>query len=96
MISMPVNKRQAPRDEMMSDADVVEPVFCIHSTRLLQLRVVPGGWVGEKVPLIGDSMCHQKRKRIAACLFILNLEEVSPFFFPLKLDLARVAESPPE
>ena len=45
-------------------------VFCMHSMRLFQSRVVPGGWVGEKVPLISDTECHRKRRRIAAALFL--------------------------
>ena len=61
---------RAPRDERVSDAGVVEPVFCMHGTRPFQSRVVPGGWVGEKVPLIGDAECHRKRRRIAAVLFL--------------------------
>ena len=56
-----------------------------------------GGWEGEKVPLIGDSVCAtEEDENCGLPFFILNLEEVSLFFFPLRLDLARVAESPPE
>ena len=66
---------------MVSDADVVEPVFCMYSMRPFQLRVVPGGWVGEKVPLIGDAECHRKRRRITAAFFILESGGSLPFLF---------------
>ena len=61
-----------------------------------------GGWVGEKVPLIGESVCHVQEEKEQGRL-VFYLESGVSLLFPFSVEAgtcqssrepARVAESP--